>query len=322
MMTASAAAMAAAEESPPAPEAGPAVLPRDLVVLIDTSGSMSGKPLDQARRIVAALVDTLGEEDRLEMIAFSMVPRRWRSGPVPATEAVRRSAHEWLRKLQASGGTEMRRAVVEALRPLRGDAQRQVVLVTDGEIGFETEVVGEVLLAPGLARPRRGRAPRGVPGRWVSRQLEAAHDPEGLSSTARAVLGRITGEGRAMWGDRGQVELLPGPVRTLARPSSDAMMASMQRAEALRIIAQHEEELRQMGVRSLSLFGSVARDQAAPGSDVDLLVEFDRPVGYFHLFEVQDRLEALLGCKVDLITAGGLRPELRQEILAEAVRAA
>jgi predicted nucleotidyltransferase len=96
----------------------------------------------------------------------------------------------------------------------------------------------------------------------------------------------------------------------------------MQRAEALRIIAQHEEELRQMGVRSLSLFGSVARDQAAPGSDVDLLVEFDRPVGYFHLFEVQDRLEALLGCKVDLITAGGLRPELRQEILAEAVRAA
>ena len=99
-------------------------------------------------------------------------------------------------------------------------------------------------------------------------------------------------------------------------------MMSMQRAEALRIIAQHEEELRQMGVRSLSLFGSVARDQAAPGSDVDLLVEFDRPVGYFHLFEVQDRLEALLGCKVDLITAGGLRPELRQEILAEAVRAA
>lgn len=100
------------------------------------------------------------------------------------------------------------------------------------------------------------------------------------------------------------------------------MMCSMRRAQALQIIAQHERELRELGVRSLSLFGSVARDQAAPGSDIDLLVEFDRPVGYFHLFEVQDRLETFLGCKVDLVTPGGLRPELRQSILAEAVRAA
>ena len=100
------------------------------------------------------------------------------------------------------------------------------------------------------------------------------------------------------------------------------MMDSMRRAEVLRIIAQHERELRDLGVRTLSLFGSVARDEAAPNSDVDLLVEFDRPVGYFHLFEVQDRLEAILGCKVDLVTKGGLRPELRQNILAEAVRAA
>jgi len=55
---------------------------------------------------------------------------------------------------------------------------------------------------------------------------------------------------------------------------------------------------------------------------VDLLVEFDRPVGYFHLFDVQDRLETILGCKVVLVTKGGLRSELRQNILAEAVRAA
>ncbi len=96
----------------------------------------------------------------------------------------------------------------------------------------------------------------------------------------------------------------------------------MRRARALQIIAEHEGELRALGVRSLSIFGSVARDQAGPESDVDLLVEFNRPVGYFHLFDVQDRLEALLGCKVDLITRGGLRPEMRDGILAEAVRAA
>src|SRR5512137_709105 len=97
----------------------------------------------------------------------------------------------------------------------------------------------------------------------------------------------------------------------------------MRRAEALQIIADHEREiLRALGVRSLSLFGSVARDQAAPGSDVDILVEFDGPAGYFRLFDVQEQLEAYLGCKVDLVTPGGLRPELRGGILAEAVRAA
>jgi len=100
------------------------------------------------------------------------------------------------------------------------------------------------------------------------------------------------------------------------------MMWPMRRAHALEMIAQHERELRDLGVRSLSFFGSVARDQAGPGSDADVLVEFDRPVGYFHLFDVQEQLESFLGCKVDLVTPGGLRPELRQGVLAEAVRAA
>ncbi len=96
----------------------------------------------------------------------------------------------------------------------------------------------------------------------------------------------------------------------------------MRRAEALQIISGHEAELRGLGVRALSLFGSVARDEATPASDVDVLVEFDRPVGFFQVFEVQERLESFLGCKVDIVTPGGLRPELKRAILAEAVRAA
>jgi uncharacterized protein len=99
-------------------------------------------------------------------------------------------------------------------------------------------------------------------------------------------------------------------------------MPSVRRSDALRVIALHEAELRALGVRALSIFGSVARDEATAGSDVDVLVEFDRPVGFFHLFDVQEQLEALLGCRVDLVTPGGLRPELKQAILAEAVRAA
>jgi Ca-activated chloride channel family protein len=135
---------------PPRPDARAPVVPRDLVVLIDTSGSMSGEPLDQARRIVGALVDTLGDGDSLQMIEFADSPRRWTREPVAANAYNRKSAHAWLGKLRASGSTEMRTAIVEALAPLRAETQRQVVLVTDGQIGFESEVVAEIAarLAP------------------------------------------------------------------------------------------------------------------------------------------------------------------------------
>jgi Ca-activated chloride channel family protein len=117
---------------PPAPEAGAAALPRDLILLLDTSGSMAGEPLAQARTFARALVQGLGQTDRLERIAFAGAPHRWRRGAEPATAAARADALAWLDGLAAEGSTEMREAVVRALRPLRRDAQRQAVLVTTG----------------------------------------------------------------------------------------------------------------------------------------------------------------------------------------------
>lgn len=73
------------------------------------------------------------------------------------------------------------------------------------------------------------------------------------------------------------------------------------------------------GVARLALFGSVARDEAQSDSDVDLLVEFDRPVGMFRFMELQNHLEDLLGCGVDLGTPQSLKPRIRDRILAEAV---
>ena len=57
----------------------------------------------------------------------------------------------------------------------------------------------------------------------------------------------------------------------------------MKRDEVLKILADQRDTLKAFSVKSLSLFGSVARDEATEASDVDLLVEFDRPVGLFHL---------------------------------------
>ncbi|MDQ3399097.1 MAG: nucleotidyltransferase family protein [Deinococcota bacterium] len=96
----------------------------------------------------------------------------------------------------------------------------------------------------------------------------------------------------------------------------------MQRNEVLDILARHRPKLSAMGVASLALFGSVARNEAEGDSDVDLLVSFDRPVGFFHFLEVKDYLETVLKTRVDLVTEDALKKQLRERILAEAVRAA
>ncbi len=95
----------------------------------------------------------------------------------------------------------------------------------------------------------------------------------------------------------------------------------MTREEVVRRLARSRPELTELGVRSLDLFGSVARGDAGATSDVDLLVDFDRPVGLFHFFRVQRRLEEILGCPVDLVMRDAVKRQLRERIFAEAVRA-
>lgn len=129
---------------PPAPTAPVAPVGRDLVVLLDTSGSMSGSPLAQAKAVTLALLDSLCDRDTIQLIEFSVRPRAWQDAPVQATAAHRVAARAWVEGLRAGGGTEMREGILAALATLRGEAQRQVVLVTDGLIGFEREIVEAV----------------------------------------------------------------------------------------------------------------------------------------------------------------------------------
>jgi predicted nucleotidyltransferase len=73
-------------------------------------------------------------------------------------------------------------------------------------------------------------------------------------------------------------------------------------------------------VRELALFGSAVKNQLRPGSDIDLLVEFepDAQVGLIALSRMQRELSGLMHRKVDLVPKGGLKPRLRQEILSAA----
>ena len=96
----------------------------------------------------------------------------------------------------------------------------------------------------------------------------------------------------------------------------------MRRNDVLRILAEHHADIEKFGVRSLSIFGSVARDEAGPESDVDVLIEVNRPFGYFRFFELEEYLVRILGRPVDLFTPDSLRKEIRAEVMREAVRAA
>jgi len=87
-------------------------------------------------------------------------------------------------------------------------------------------------------------------------------------------------------------------------------------------LAAHRDELDRLHVRSVSVFGSRARGDARPDSDLDLIVEFSRSVGFIHLGKVEDYFADLLGRKIDMTTPGGLHPRLKDSILQDARRVA
>ena len=94
----------------------------------------------------------------------------------------------------------------------------------------------------------------------------------------------------------------------------------MGRDEAIAKLKEHEAELRQLGVDHLYLFGSTARDEARPDSDVDLF--FDHPegsLGLYQLMDVKDAAARVLGCKADIMTRRSLHRVLREGIEASAL---
>jgi predicted nucleotidyltransferase len=95
--------------------------------------------------------------------------------------------------------------------------------------------------------------------------------------------------------------------------------AALTREEAIALVRSVEPQIRHLGVRRISLFGSVARGEARPSSDVDLLVEFAPGQKNFDRFmALADLLESVLGHRVELVTTEALSPYIGPHILAEA----
>ena len=95
----------------------------------------------------------------------------------------------------------------------------------------------------------------------------------------------------------------------------------MDRDDVIAELRAHESDLHQVGVARLYLFGSVARREARPDSDIDLFFDTDNPrFSLIELVDVQDRVSEILGTEADVMTRASLHPMLRPGIEAEALR--
>ncbi|QDZ41174.1 nucleotidyltransferase family protein [Euhalothece natronophila Z-M001] len=94
----------------------------------------------------------------------------------------------------------------------------------------------------------------------------------------------------------------------------------MNRQEILHKITTHQSQLEALGIKSLELFGSVAKNNTHINSDIDLLAEFSQPISLFQFIRIKLYLQDILGHPVDLGTREALKENLRQPILQELIR--
>jgi Ca-activated chloride channel family protein len=118
----------------PGAAADAATLRRDVVAVIDVSGSMSGEKIQQARSALIQLLGTLHEGDRFRLVAFSGGVRRYAEGWTGVTSDARHDAESWIRSLEAEGGTNIAGALAEAFAQAPAEqALGVVVFLTDGQ---------------------------------------------------------------------------------------------------------------------------------------------------------------------------------------------
>ncbi|MDX2013475.1 MAG: VIT domain-containing protein [Myxococcaceae bacterium] len=139
--------------NPPAQPATKDVTPRELVFLIDTSCSMTGAPLDAAKRAMDLALGQLRLDDTFMLIDFADRASSFHDSPLPATPANVQRARAYLHALPAAGGTNQLDGIRRALdRPATAGRLRLVLLMTDGFIGNEREVFAETSRLLGSAR--------------------------------------------------------------------------------------------------------------------------------------------------------------------------
>ena len=138
---------------PDADESPAASMPRETIFIIDTSGSMHGVSIEQAKRAVQLALKGMQATDRFNVIEFNSVTTALYTQSQPVTVRSMTEASHFVQQLQANGGTEMRPALVLALdSPPSEGHLRQIVFITDGSVGYEDELFSMIENKLGAAR--------------------------------------------------------------------------------------------------------------------------------------------------------------------------
>lgn len=141
--------------TPPSAPAGTRLPPREMIFVIDNSGSMGGVSMDAAKSSLIYALDRLRPGDRFNVIRFDDSMTELFPAPVAATESNVSRARRYAESLYASGGTEMLPALREALvddTPADRERVRQVIFLTDGSLSNEEEMMAEIALNRGRSR--------------------------------------------------------------------------------------------------------------------------------------------------------------------------
>ncbi|MEQ8206796.1 MAG: VWA domain-containing protein, partial [Woeseia sp.] len=199
---------------------------RDLTLVVDTSGSMHGTSIEQARQSVLLALDGLRPGDYFNVIQFNSITDPLFPRSVPATAENLRTAVSWVRQLKADGGTEMRPALLQALVGRSDHGLRQVVFVTDGAVGNEVELFNLIDARLGDTRLFTvgiGSAPNGwfmqkaaEAGRGSFVYISALHEvQEKMGRLLRRLREPMLTDIELQWPDGVQAEMYPNRVADL-----------------------------------------------------------------------------------------------------------
>ena len=149
-------------------------MPREMIFIVDTSGSMHGVSIEQAKRALQRALGGLQPEDRFNVIEFNSHANPLFAISVAADVAALSSAKDFVRQLQANGGTNMRSALQHALRSAASESHlKQIIFITDGAVGNEEGLFA--LIETGLGNARLFTVGIGsAPNSWFMRKAAEA----------------------------------------------------------------------------------------------------------------------------------------------------
>ncbi|MEJ2691706.1 MAG: VIT and VWA domain-containing protein [Candidatus Thiodiazotropha sp.] len=243
---------------PPAIPRSEIITPREMVFVLDTSGSMSGDPLKASKAFMQQVLHHLRPSDTFRIIDFSNSPREFHAKPLPATTENLRLGQAHVQGFQAGGGTEIKRAIEQALSvPAMQNHLRIVVFLTDGYIGNEHSVLQSIqqlrgdariyALGVGTAVNRYLLDEMALAGQGFVRYIDPTEEVEGAAqSFAERLRTPVLTDVSIDWGDTQVEQVTP------------AQLPDLFSGDSLRLLGK----IQQVGQKPIKILGRINGQQA------------------------------------------------------------